>query len=1088
MTEERRIQIVAEVDATRARTGLNEIGREAGAMAAAVAERSRVAENAIAGIGGGAGRSAAQVEAAGRNLINTIQRQTAALEAGARGSSTYFESMARQRGIPLSTIEPLLAGLRQQEDLQRRAAAATEAGAAAQRSAAESARAQAAAQRELAQAQAAGQNFLNGLREQIQLFGRSADEILKYRAAQAGVAGAAAPLILQLQNQRAAHDAVTAAARQQTLAEQQAAQVQGRRDSFLTSLEQQAAAIGKTRSQLLELQAAQMGVTTQAAPFIARLREAEVGVARAGVSAGQTANALRQLPAQFTDIVTSLQGGQKPLTVLLQQGGQIKDSFGGAGAAAVALGGYILKMVNPYTVAAAAAAGLAYAYHEGAIEATAYRKAIILSGNAAGTSADQLAGMARVVSQSVGTQGAAAEALNAMVATGKVSSANLAQFSTIAIKAQRALGQSVGDTATQFAELAQTPSASLLKLNEQYHFLTGSVYQQVRALEMQGRTYEAGQVAQQAFANGFDSVTSKVTANLGLIEKALLTGKDAWKEFYDGALNIGRQRSLEDQLEVVQQRLKVNPSGALPNGLTAGAPGRNAIYAAQRAADLLQEQSLKAQIDDRDLIAAQEAQSIRQKAAGLEWSKTMEQSLTRQKQYELELQSVENKGRAANASDEQINTAKLAVRRKYSDVVNKGVDSNIEALKRRQGVEDALTQRIIARINATKGLGATGEEEAIRAIAKAEDDQFEQRIENLKKQKADLKDKQDSTKEQLALQGQIDVLEVDRGTRRLQLGYDLQQQTRGSLSLYADQLDQLRSSRDAAIQQIQGQKDYNEEIGKTATELLFLRQARVEEMAVRLDARARAADAEDLTGDKAAAIRAEAAAIRERLAEERIGFVKQRDPYANLFASVKRYGDEASNVGAQIGDAMTNGFRSAEDALVSFTTSGKLNFGSFATSIIGDLARIQARQAISGLASLALESFFGGISNAQVEASHTTEMGRILGQLPARANGGPVTSGTSYLVGERGPEVFTPSSTGRIIANHALGSIGGGDAQPIIQTTININDGQATTSSTGGSAEQARALAGLINAEVKDVLAKEQRQGGILWNMKQGRA
>lgn len=41
-----------------------------------------------------------------------------------------------------------------------------------------------------------------------------------------------------------------------------------------------------------------------------------------------------------------------------------------------------------------------------------------------------------------------------------------------------------------------------------------------------------------------------------------------------------------------------------------------------------------------------------------------------------------------------------------------------------------------------------------------------------------------------------------------------------------------------------------------------------------------------------------------------------------------------------------------------------------------------------------------------------------------RANGGPVSSGRSYIVGERGPELFTPSSGGRIIANHDLG--GGG--------------------------------------------------------------
>jgi hypothetical protein len=54
--------------------------------------------------------------------------------------------------------------------------------------------------------------------------------------------------------------------------------------------------------------------------------------------------------------------------------------------------------------------------------------------------------------------------------------------------------------------------------------------------------------------------------------------------------------------------------------------------------------------------------------------------------------------------------------------------------------------------------------------------------------------------------------------------------------------------------------------------------------------------------------------------------------------------------------------------------------------------------------------------------------------LPARANGGPVMSGTTYLVGERGPELFTPSSSGNITPNHAMG--GGGNT-----ITVNVNGG-----------------------------------------------
>ncbi|MDO2316561.1 phage tail length tape measure family protein, partial [Escherichia coli] len=50
---------------------------------------------------------------------------------------------------------------------------------------------------------------------------------------------------------------------------------------------------------------------------------------KAGISVGQYKAAMRTLPAQFTDIATQLAGGQNPWLILLQQGGQVKDSFGG---------------------------------------------------------------------------------------------------------------------------------------------------------------------------------------------------------------------------------------------------------------------------------------------------------------------------------------------------------------------------------------------------------------------------------------------------------------------------------------------------------------------------------------------------------------------------------------------------------------------------------------------------------------------------------------------------------------------------------------------------------------------------------------
>lgn len=78
---------------------------------------------------------------------------------------------------------------------------------------------------------------------------------------------------------------------------------------------------------------------------------------KAGISAKQAAYQMRMIPAQMTDIAVSLAGGQSPFMVLLQQGGQLKDMFGGIVPATKAVGTYISGLVNPFTLAAGAVKG-----------------------------------------------------------------------------------------------------------------------------------------------------------------------------------------------------------------------------------------------------------------------------------------------------------------------------------------------------------------------------------------------------------------------------------------------------------------------------------------------------------------------------------------------------------------------------------------------------------------------------------------------------------------------------------------------------------------------------------------------------------
>ncbi|EOC0350105.1 phage tail tape measure protein [Cronobacter turicensis] len=124
--------------------------------------------------------------------------------------------------------------------------------------------------------------------------------------------------------------------------------------SFVASLEEQVNAIGKTRTELLELKAAQLGVSQQTAPLIARLREQDEAWKKGAISAGQYQQAMRMLPMQITDVVTSLASGMPIWMVAIQQGGQIKDSFGGIAGALRAL----MTFVTPLNVAIGAAAAV----------------------------------------------------------------------------------------------------------------------------------------------------------------------------------------------------------------------------------------------------------------------------------------------------------------------------------------------------------------------------------------------------------------------------------------------------------------------------------------------------------------------------------------------------------------------------------------------------------------------------------------------------------------------------------------------------------------------------------------------------------
>ncbi|WP_196480306.1 phage tail length tape measure family protein, partial [Xanthomonas translucens] len=210
-------------------------------------------------------------------------------------------------------------------------------------------------------------------------------------------------------------------------------------------------------------------------------------ITRGGVSLGQYNAALRQLPAQYTDIVTQIAGGQNLGLILLQQGGQIKDSFGSISGALSGVASSAAAFINPITVGAAAIAGLAVAAYQGSEEFASYDKALLASGNSAGVTSAALAELAGQFDEMAGvTTGAAADALTQVAATGAFTADQLKTTAQAALEWQAATGDAVDGTIKQFVKLADDPVKAIVELNNQMGFLTEEQLKVIENLEAQG--------------------------------------------------------------------------------------------------------------------------------------------------------------------------------------------------------------------------------------------------------------------------------------------------------------------------------------------------------------------------------------------------------------------------------------------------------------------------------------------------------------------------------------------------------------------------------------------------------------------------
>lgn len=259
-------------------------------------------------------------------------------------------------------------------------------------------------------------------------------------------------------------------------------------------------------------------------------------------SARATAFALRQVPAQFTDIVVSLQAGQSPMQVLLQQGGQLKDLFGGAGNAAKALGGYLLGLINPYTLAAAAIAGVGAAYFYGSEQSERLNNALIKTGGYAGVTAGELEQLVQKTGKLAGGYADARVAAELLSASGQIGGGALEQSIASTVNLATLLGISIDEAAKKIIDLSKDPLGALKKLDETMHFLTADTYKQITALIESGKQQEAVALATKTLDDVTRTRTGNMRENLGYLESAWKTVKSAIDGAKNAVLDFGRDK------------------------------------------------------------------------------------------------------------------------------------------------------------------------------------------------------------------------------------------------------------------------------------------------------------------------------------------------------------------------------------------------------------------------------------------------------------------------------------------------------------------------------------------------------------------
>ncbi|KQN46633.1 hypothetical protein ASE93_15335 [Serratia sp. Leaf50] len=395
----------------------------------------------------------------------------------------------------------------------------------------------------------------------------------------------------------------------------------------------------------------------------------ELAARRAGISVGQYKAAMRTLPAQFTDIATQLAGGQSPWLILLQQGGQIKDSFGGLRPTFSALMGTI----NPVMVGVAgltvAVGALAYSFYTGQAVTSEFNKSLILTGDRAGQTANNLLFIAEAMDKNGTSFTSSKDALMALAKAGANLGTSYQGVATDIANLSDATGTKVEQLAAVFGKITSDPESGLKAMAQQYGNVTAQQLDYVKSLQDAGKYTDALSYANGVVAQGFRSMASDIKNDMGSLETTADAVGDAFKSMWNGLLSIGRAQSLQSQLSDATDKL-YDLDKALRNSSAQGQQRLGLETARDQARQAV------STIADQ-LHAEQRKTEEKQKQATLEQS-----SLLNQQHFQSISDAGQTKEQQRTAEYQRLNEY-IAERRKLNQAL-----SNDEIAQIKKGIEE----------------------------------------------------------------------------------------------------------------------------------------------------------------------------------------------------------------------------------------------------------------------------------------------------------------------------------------------------------------------------------------------------------------